>query len=432
MSSGSRNRPATDWPSKRTCVSMRNSSDSFRPAKRGPGLAYLFFGDVDNDGLYDVIAVDGSDATFTPKTEDIGGRFWLNKGGFRFEEATARCGLASLNNRYADWYEFFGAEVSPALTRTNDLQAFRVTQPGLEPMRPIDLRPYHAGVIFADFNNDTWLDFVILDRREPKAIETRSILFMNQGHGVFKPVPTTVSGLNGTGISGEAADLNNDGLVDLLIAADPDNSGIANDPRRYESMVFLNTGLHGGRENHWLRLRFSGITHARLLGARIEIFEPGSTKRLGTRGIYSNHSYKSGSPPEAHFGLGKTRSVDVSVHLLGGEHFTVKDVQGDRYLDLNVAERAVREVTAKEAPPPSTTTSAAPKVERETVTWLRAETFSCGGQTHIVQIYKCLPFAKALGLAANETDIACEFALIPGGSSTMGSSQVEQDTMAGA
>ena len=39
----------------------------------------------------------------------------------------------------------------------------------------------------------------------------------------------------------------------------------------------------------------------------------------------------------------------MSVHLLGGEHFTVKDVQGDRYLDLNVAERAIREVTAKEA-----------------------------------------------------------------------------------
>ncbi|MBM4156159.1 MAG: hypothetical protein FJ221_14210 [Lentisphaerae bacterium] len=311
---------------------------------RAPGLAYLLFGDVDNDGLYDVIAVDGSDATFTPKTEDVGGRFWLNKGGFRFEEATARCGLASLNNRYADWYEFFEASVSPALLQENELQAFRVSQPGLEPVRAIDLRPYHADVIFADFNNDTWLDFVIPDRREPKAIETRCLLFMNQGNGVFKPVPTTVSGLNGSGICGEAADLNNDGLVDLLIAADPDNSGIASDLRRYESMVFLNTGLHGGRTNHWLRLRFSGITHARLLGARIEVLEPGSTKRLGTRGIYSNHSYKSGSPMEAHFGLGITSHVDVSVHLPGGEHFTVKNVQGDRYLDLNVPERAVREV----------------------------------------------------------------------------------------
>jgi poly(3-hydroxybutyrate) depolymerase len=311
---------------------------------RAPGLAYLFFGDVDNDGLYDVIAVDGSDATFTPKTEDVGGRFWLNKGGFRFEEATARSGLASLNNRYADWYKLFDAAVSPALLQENDLQAFRVTQPGLKPMRPIDLRPYHADVIYADFNNDTWLDFVIPDRREPKAIETRCLLFMNQGNGVFKPVPTTVSGLNGSGISGEAADLDNDGLVDLLIAADPDNSGIASDLRRYESMVFLNTGLHGARENHWLRLRFSGITHARLLGARIEIFEPGTTQRLGTRGIYSSHSYKSGSSPEAHFGLGKTSHVDVSVYLPRGEHFMVKNVQGDRYLDLNLTATTITPV----------------------------------------------------------------------------------------
>ena len=63
-----------------------------------------------------------------------------------------------------------------------------MTQPGLKPVRPIDLRPYHADVIFADFNNDMWLDFVILDRRETKLIETRAILFMNQGQGVFKPV----------------------------------------------------------------------------------------------------------------------------------------------------------------------------------------------------------------------------------------------------
>ena len=299
---------------------------------RAPGLAYLFFGDVDNDGLYDVIAVDGSDATFTPKTEDIGGRFWLNKGGFRFEEATARCGLAPLNNRYADWYKFFGAEVSPALLQENDFQAFRVTQPGLKPMRPIDLRPYHADVIFADFNNDTWLDFVIPDRREPKAIETRCLLFMNQGHGVFKPVPTTVSGLNGTGICGEAADLNNDGLVDLLIAADPDNSGIANDPRRYESMVFWNTGLHGARENHWLRLRFSGVKDAELIGARVEVTAPGKKQY---RWIHANHSYKSGGALEAHFGLGKQTKVDVKVTLPSGKTATFAGVKADQFLDLN-------------------------------------------------------------------------------------------------
>ncbi|MEZ6087891.1 MAG: hypothetical protein R3C05_07685 [Pirellulaceae bacterium] len=32
--------------------------------------------------------------------------------------------------------------------------------------------------------------------------------------------PTTFSGLDGSGISGEAADLNNDGLLDLFLAVD--------------------------------------------------------------------------------------------------------------------------------------------------------------------------------------------------------------------
>ncbi|MBK7392611.1 MAG: VCBS repeat-containing protein [Chloracidobacterium sp.] len=311
---------------------------------RAPGLPYLVFGDVNNDGLLDALAVGGGDPFNRPATEDVGARFWYNRGGFRFEEATAKSGLGPLNQSYREWFAFLDAAPSAAVKTFNPAARKIRSQPGLTPKNPLDNRPSYSDAVFGDFNNDGWLDVVAFDRLESQAIETRSFLFLNRGDGTFEPQPTTISGLNGTGICGAATDLNNDGLLDLIVAADPDNTGKASDPRRYESMVFMNAGLHGARENHWLRLRFSGITHARLLGARIDVFEPGTKKRLGTRGIYSNQSYKSGSSLEAHFGLGKARRVDVSVHLLGGENFTVKNVQGDRYLDLNVAERDVREV----------------------------------------------------------------------------------------
>jgi len=313
---------------------------------RAPGLAYLLTADVTNNGFYDVITVDASDKTFTPKTEDIGGGFWYNRGDFQFEVATDAANLQSLNDSYEDWYAFFDIPVPAELKREILPTPFLPAQPGLDPFRPIDLRPYHADVVFADFNNDTWMDFVLLDRRESESIETHAVLYMNRGRGVFEPVETSVSGIDGTGIAGEAVDLNNDGRVDLFVSGDPDNSAVEgrkDDLARYEDKVFMNTGQLGS-SNHWLRFRFSGISDAELIGARVEIFDPESGRRLGTRGIYTNHSYKTSSPLEAHFGLGAAERVDVVVHLPGKEPLTFEAVQGDRYLDLNVAEQMIYEV----------------------------------------------------------------------------------------
>lgn len=311
---------------------------------RSPALGYFFFADVNNDGLLDALAVANNDQAIRPSTDPVGARFWYNLGGFRFQEATREAGLEPLNQTYRQWYGFFGAQVGHRLANYDPTRRVVRSQPGLEPKNPLDNGPNYSDAVFADFDNDGWLDLVVLDRLEVGAIETRSFLFMNRSDGTFEPRTTEFSGLNGTGISGEAADLNNDGLVDLIVSADPDNTGKASGPRRYESMVFMNTGLHGGREKHWLRLRFSGLAHAALLGARVEVRAAGSDRLLGMRGVYSNQAYKSGSPLEAHFGLGKVDKADILVVLPGGRRVRVGQVQADRYLDLNLADGTVSEV----------------------------------------------------------------------------------------
>ena len=300
---------------------------TFEPIGKAPGLPYISFADVNNDGLLDVLAVGPADPRWAPRTEYVTGRFWLNKGNFRFEEATDAVGLSALNWVYRDWCIFFDAPLPRR--RAGAI------------IDPADRRPYFGDAIFGDFNNDGWIDLVVLDRSESMNPEARAILFMNRGDGTFEPKPTTWSGLDSNGICGETADLNNDGLLDLVFAADPDNSGIAFSMARYESRVYWNTGLHGARENHWLRLRFSGVKDAELIGVRVEVTTSGMKQY---RWVHSDQSYKSGSPLEVHFGLGKYERADVTVILLNGRRYEFPGLKADRYLDLNLATHTVSEI----------------------------------------------------------------------------------------
>jgi catechol 2,3-dioxygenase-like lactoylglutathione lyase family enzyme len=286
---------------------------SASPVGQAPGLPYISLADVDNDGLPDVLAVGPASPGWAPRAEYVSGRFWRNLGGFRFQEATEAAGLSALNWVYRDWARFFDAPLPSA-------------RPGA-PMQPGDRRPYFADAIFGDFDNDGWVDLVVQDRHESPNLQARAILFMNRGDGTFEPKPTTFSGLDSHGICGEAADLNNDGLLDLVFAADPDNSGVVLSMAGYESKVYWNTGLHGGKGNHWLRLTFAGIKDAELIGARVEVAAGG---RKQYRWIHSNHSYKSGGALDAHFGLGRATSAEVKVTLLSGQTKTFAGITADK------------------------------------------------------------------------------------------------------
>jgi hypothetical protein len=314
-------------------LKLDRATKTTTPVGKAPGLPYISLADVDNDGLLDVLAVGPADPGWAPRTEYVSGRFWRNKGNFQFEEATDAAGLSALNWVYRDWCKFFDAPLPrqrPGALRD-----------------PAERRPYFADAIFGDFDNDGWVDLVVLDRSESMNPEARAILFMNRGNGLFEPKPTTFSGLDSRGICAEAADLNNDGLLDLVFAADPDNSGIAFSMAAYESKVYWNTGEHGGKNNHWLRLRFSGVKDAELIGARVELAADGKKQY---RWIHANHSYKSGGALEAHFGLGKATTADVKVTLLSGKTVTFAGLKADQFVDLNLQTNRVSPVKTENQP----------------------------------------------------------------------------------
>jgi formylglycine-generating enzyme required for sulfatase activity len=60
------------------------------------------------------------------------------------------------------------------------------------------------------------------------------------------------------------------------------------------------------------------------------------------------------------------------------------------------------------------------RVAGEPFTFLRKETFSCGGATFDLEVYRCNLFARALGFDDDQTDISVEFVRIPQGRFTMG------------
>jgi hypothetical protein len=130
-------------------------------------------------------------------------------------------------------------------------------------------------------------------------------------------------------------DKDGDGFLGLFIAADPDNTGVALDIARYESKIYWNTGEHGGKQNHRLHLTFTGRKDAELIGAPVELTAAGKKQ---DRWIHSNHSYKSGSALEAHFGLGTATKADVKVTLLSGETKIFPGIVAGKAHELGLAQ----------------------------------------------------------------------------------------------
>lgn len=310
---------------------------------KAPGLPYVTTADFDNDDDQDIIAVGPSDSGWSARAEYVGGRFWLNEGGFKFKVVTDEIGLESLNWTYRKWLPHHGVEI-PAALANRRATGRQVQTSGLPRVNPLDWRPYYADCLFGDVDNDGWVDLIVMDRREgAQGVTGNTALYLNK-KGKFELQPPSVSGFNASGIGGELADLNNDGYLDLFVMADPDNTGGGVAADRYLNKVFINS-KNLGKDNHWLRMRFSGVTDAELIGARISVFD--GSKRIGTRWVHSDHAYKSSGALEAHFGLGKVKTVNVEISLPFGRKVNLNSVTADRYLDIDLKSQRSNEVKVK-------------------------------------------------------------------------------------
>lgn len=128
------------------------------------------FGDIDDDGLLDLfISALGSLATTTQHRNTL----YLNKGGFQFEDISARSGVDSIRGACANF--------------------------------------------FADFNDDNMLDLLVANCNDVHFLPTPIELFLNRGDLSFSDV-ATVPGLKHAGywMGVCPADFDNDGDTDVF------------------------------------------------------------------------------------------------------------------------------------------------------------------------------------------------------------------------
>ncbi len=359
-----------------------------------PSLAYLNTADVNNDGKLDVIAVGDSSTISHAQSgpENVDGRFWMNDGGFKFHNATSSAGLDSLNWSYDQWAAFFGNETFPESARIIQGACKSSNMQGPNPGTCWDdpakggtgkgaaevagdikaktgfgeAKIYGADTTFADFNNDGYIDFLLSDRREIDGAwgQIRDVLYMNDGNGHFTPQKTTISGVDSSSIAAEVGDVNNDGLPDILMNADPLNTytvqsalpagdilrGVDPPEDRFKDKLYINQGLAGAASNNYVKVLLTGGLDRELIGSQIYLYNHSDSTLLGRRDVFPTDSYKSSHGLDVEFGLGNHTAVDAVVKLPNGGTRTFTNIPLNDLDKLNVTTAAVTTTFDKTAP----------------------------------------------------------------------------------
>ena len=186
------------------------------------------------------------------------------------------------------------------------------------------------GTLVEDFDNDGWLDILIVNGHiEPNISQTRQSqayqqppqFFHNLGEGKFSAVPEDMvvrekKLLVARGFA--SADFDGDGDLDFVLTQ---NGGAAH---------LLRNESHG---NHWLRVKLEGTKSNRVgYGAKLRVVI-GDT--VMTRFLVSGRSYLSASEPILSVGLGDQGAVDrLEITWPSGEIQTVLAPAVDQVLKI--------------------------------------------------------------------------------------------------
>ncbi|MDA0813920.1 MAG: FG-GAP-like repeat-containing protein, partial [Verrucomicrobia bacterium] len=182
-------------------------------------------------------------------------------------------------------------------------------------------------VTFRDFDNDGWVDLLLVGSQHK--------LYLNDRDGTF-----TLSANLFTADQIESCavgDLNQDGFVDVYAGY----AKIYNTPTAIAARLYLNAG----NDNHYLAVQLEGTTSNRQgIGARVELTGAWGTQ---VREVRAGESYGVTYSRTAHFGLGaQPGAATLTVVWPSGTVDTLANVSGDRYLKIKEGSTAAPAIQA--------------------------------------------------------------------------------------
>ena len=301
----------------------------------GPALGTVT-ADFDGDGWVDIyVANDGEP-----------NQLWINQqdGSFRNSALLAGVALNSDGSTEASmgvdagdfdadgdddlFMTHLGTETNTLYT--NDGTGLFEDRTVMTGLGPPSVAPTGFGTAWIDFDNDGWLDILVVNGAI-KALEAlvragdqfplheRNQLYRNLRNGRFEEVTAeagAVFDLSEVSRGAAFGDLDNDGDVDVLVT---NNNGRAR--------LLIN---NVGNRNRWVGVRLVGESGRRdMLGARVGVFR--DNDRTLWRRARADGSYASANDPRVLVGLGETASIShirVVWPSGGVEDWTDIDVDG--------------------------------------------------------------------------------------------------------
>ena len=240
------------------------------------GSMHGTIGDVDGDGLIDILVVDLEY-----------GSLYRNLGNGLFEDITETSGISISLAGKGSW----------------------------------------SGVLF-DFDNDGDLDIFAANGTAEELILQYPLLLENDGKGHFKDVGRERSIYFSTKRSGRGAaiwDYDNDGDLDIIVS--------------HVDLQATATLLRndGGNNNHWLGITLAGKNGpASAIAAKVTITAGGKRQVLVNQW---STSYLSNHDPRLHVGLGKEKHIEMmEIHWSDGEKEVYNNIKVDQYIIVKQGE----------------------------------------------------------------------------------------------
>ena len=239
---------------------------------KGCGSMHGTIGDIDGDGLIDILVVDLEY-----------GALYRNMGNGFFEDITERSGVSG----------------------------------------PLAGKGAWAAALL-DFDNDGDLDIASANGTAEELILQYPLLLENDGKGYFRNTGKNYSNYLDTKRSGRGLavwDYDNDGDMDIIVS---------HVDLKAKSALLRN---NGGNSNHWLGLTLKGKNGpASAIAARVTV-TAGDKKYVHVNQWAT--SYLSNNDPRMHIGLGKEEIIDLlEISWSDGDKESYRNITADRYITI--------------------------------------------------------------------------------------------------